>query len=337
MYFLALLFVIFIPLIEGALLALLLREVYVRHPLPLGGTIEIRQKPFSPQSAETTEIEEIAQKITAESTETAHEVARDNGNIPEDPNMQAAPAADAPSNDADVPMSLADPASEQSEAQHSGVSVFDGAENIPQNLPINNLIESMTAEASVVLSNDLENRIEASALPTSEIPEELHTVPDEINHEELHAMAESFPKTTIDFSQELEIDSELADAVSSMAKELLGENFDFDALEKQSQQAKQSIKFPAPAENADENDSAEIALDVQEDESGTVQVSSPFVANTTPQLTDFTVPQTVFSTFSGDWIQEANSTTDEMMVGEPSRFCYTEESRPMFVRRNKIG
>jgi len=37
--FWGILLVIVIPLAEGALLALLLRDVYIRHPLPLGGTI----------------------------------------------------------------------------------------------------------------------------------------------------------------------------------------------------------------------------------------------------------------------------------------------------------
>ena len=331
--FLALLLIVLIPLAEGALFALLLRELYMRHPLPLGGAIVpwCRLPPAKPietvQSAEAAEIQDITDAVT------------DSGNIQEAPNAQDAPPVDLFAED--IPP--ADPADEQSETPHAGVSVFDGTGNVPDHLPINNLIASMTGEASVIVSSDLENRIEAAALSAAEIPEALQTPADDMNPDHIQmlaeALTESLPQTKIDFSQELETDPEHVDTVSSMAKELLGENFDFDALEKQSLQAKQSIKFPAPIENIDgetsETGLTEIALDIQEDESGTVQVSSPFAVNIAPQLTDLTAPQTVFSTFSDDWIQETNSTADEMMIGDPTRFCFSEESRPMFVRRSK--
>ena len=343
MFFLVLLLVVFLPLAEGALFALALRELYIRHPLPLGGIIPALKPPQPTDAAQTADDVEI-QDITPESvviTEAVLNAAADGGNVQEASNVQAASPTDAPVKG--VPPES--PANEQGEPLHSGISVFEEAGSVPDHLPVNNLLESMTAEASVIIPSDLENRIDALALSADAIPEELHTHPDDTNPDHLQeladALTESLPQTKIDFSQELEAAPELADAFSPMAKELLGENFDFDALEQQSKQAKQSIQVPVPADNADDEhsttDSREIALDIQEDESGTVQVSSPFVVSVAPQLADFTTPQTIVSTFSDDWIQETNSTADEMMLGDPARFCFSEESRPMFVRRSKSG
>jgi len=336
MFFLVLLFVVFIPLAEGALLALALRELYIRHPLPLGGAIPSLIPPKPAEAAQTAEPIAI-QDITDEPAAAVPDAAADSGHIQEAPDIQAAPA--------DVPADAAPseyPASEQNEPLHSGISVFEEAGSVPDHLPVSNLLESMTGEASVIIPSDLENRIDASALSADEIPEELHVPHDDLNPDLLQelaeALTEALPQTKIDFTQELETDPEQTDAVSPMAKELLGENFDFDALEQQSKQAKQSFQFltPAGAENS-ADDSAKTALDIQENESGTVQVSSPFVFSISPQLAGLTAPETIVSTFSNDWVQETTSTADEMMAGEASRFCFSEELRPMFVRRSKSG
>ena len=353
MFFLTFLLVLVIPLAEGALFALFLRELYIRHPLPLGGSIG-PQKPS--ETVETVAPQETNAEI--DDDEVAVEVpldpvaavASDSENIQgaEASNVPIAPPAD--SSTADAPSDgLTD---EQPSALHPEVSVFDGAQNLPDHLPVGNLLESMTAEASVIISDDLENRIEASALPDGAIPEALQTTPDNANSDHLQALAEaladSLPPTNFDFSQE-EMDPEQAEAASAMAKELLGENFDFNALEQQSLRSKRTVALDdgasaedAPDSSAEmntdtatETDSEEIALDIQEDGAGMVQVSSPFVANTVLQLSDFAAPQTIFPTFSDDWIQETNSTADESMEGEASQFCYAEELRPMFVRRKK--
>ena len=346
MFLLTLLFAVVIPLTEGALLALLLREVYIRHPLPLGGTIGMRKiHSNSSPSAESVSVESSeVETSAAESIAAFPDTVTDNENNPEASNAETAFLTDVPTAD----VASADSTNEDILALHSGVSVFDGTENIPENLPIGNLFESMTADDSVIVSSDLENRIEASALPVDEIPEELHSHPDDLNSDHLQALAEalaeSLPRTKIDFSQELETNPEQTDSMSPMAKELLGVNFDFDALEQQSAQAKQSFKFLASVDNTDRKDSEsfaasmeadKIALDVQENGAGTVQVSSPFVVNTVPQLTDFTAPEMILSSFSSDWIQEMNSASDGAMAGEPAKFCFTEELRPMFVRKKK--
>jgi hypothetical protein len=53
-----------------------------------------------------------------------------------------------------------------------------------------------------------------------------------------------------------------------------------------------------------------------------------------PQLAEFAIPQTVLPTFSDNWIQEAG-TTAESNGEDAAKFCFTEESIPLFVRKKK--
>jgi len=318
MFFLALLFVVVIPLAEGWLLALVLRELHIRHPLPLGGTIGVRQT--AAPNAHTAEGAHTAEPHTTE----AHTAAEG-----ETPPKDAEGTSLIDAENAELLAALtgmmdgtfpsAEPANEDEsqEIPHEKTSVFDGTANIPENLPISNILEAMTAETSTAIPDDFERRIEESAQPDDEVLSALRAFGDDMDHEALQALAEALPGTKIDFSQEAE--PEESSAVSPMAKELLGEQFDFDALERQADQLKQSSQPPV--------------LDVLEDESGVVQVSSPFMSATS-QLAGFATPQTVLPAFSSDWIQESGITS-ELIEGDPSQFCYTEESRPMFVRKKK--
>ena len=314
MFFLALLLVVVTPLAEGWLLALVLRELYIRHPLPLGGTIGVRKTAPSETNAE-----EGARTTEAHTTED-REAAPDEVNgasLIDAENAELLAAFAGVMNGTPL---LAEPANEELESQEipsADISVFDGTANIPENLPISNVLEAMTAETSTAIPDDFERMIEASAQPDDEVLSALRAFGDDMDHEALQALAEALPGTKIDFSQEME--PEESGAVSPIAKELLGEQFDFDALEKQADQLKQSFQPPA--------------LDVLEDESGLVQVSSPFLS-ATPQFADFAMPQTVLPAFPSDWIQESGIAS-ESIEGDPSQFCYTEESRPMFVRKKR--
>jgi hypothetical protein len=312
------LFVVIIPLVEGVLLALLLREVHIRHPLPLGGAIVPRW--WNPPQSESVpaHAEQPAEVAVSEPDETA--------NTENSPEGSDAPPADA------APADLAD---EPKEPLHSGVSVFDGTEKIPGDLPVSNVLEAMTSGGPAAGLNDFERIIEDAANPTISVPEEAHA-DDGMNQDDLAALEEALPGTKIDFSQELDTNSHISEPISPTAKELLGENFDYDALEQQAaENDKQPFKFLVPVESTSKEEvkeEAENLLDVQEDESGTVQVSSPFTFNTDPLLADFAVPQTILPMFSGDWIQETNSTA-ECSEEEATKFCFAEESRPMFVRK----
>ena len=208
----------------------------------------------------------------------------------------------------------------------SVVSVFDGSENIPKDLPVSNVLDLMTAESSAIVPNYLENRIEESAQQKDKFPSGLH---DDINPDELNDFAAALLKTKIDFSQEDEISSEISEPISPMAKELLGDDFDFDALEKQ---AKQSSAALASVNG----NNAEMTLDIQEDAFGIVHVSSPFPFVDSLTFADFGVPQTVLSSFSDDWIQESGNTA-ESEGGDAVNFCFTEELQPMFVRKKKAN
>jgi len=312
--------VIVIPLAEGALFALLLRELYVRHPLPLGGAIvPMWWNPPKPvaNATESSKAQEGVASGEANATDGS----------PEALNSQSDPSGDAP---------VDDPTDAQDSPLSSKVSVFDGTENIPEGLSVNNVLNAMTTEAPAANLDSFERIIDESSQADAEIPAAINALADEMNQDDLQALVEALPGTKIDLAQEIEIDSEDSQGGMSMAKEVLGENFDFDALEKQSQQTKESFKFIAPADsiNGKESEETELTLDVREDESGMVQVSIPFVANTVPQLTDFAVPQTVVSFFSNDWIQESSGMA-ESSENDAAKFCFSEESRPMFVRKTR--
>jgi len=312
-FMLGLLLVVVMGLASGALLALVLREIHIRHPLPLGGTIGPRPSPKKAEASitETTEgaetIEDVeAQEKPTESIEgdTFSDSLVDNILHPFDAS---------PVNSAD--------AEQEKEPVSVDASVFDGT-SIPENLPpVGDTLAAMTAEVSPSIPSDFENLIEESAKPESEVLSKL-PLTDDFNLDDLRELEDALPgeKEKIDFSQELDTEQEFADSVPSMAKEVLGENYDFDALEQQVGMLKQSFQPPV--------------LDVLEDETGTVQVSSPFMAHVIPQIADIAVPQTVLSTFSSDWIQELGGAT-EMMEGDLSQFCFTEESRPMLAKKKK--
>jgi hypothetical protein len=329
------LFAVIIPLAGGALFALLLREVYARHPLPLGGTIVQEwwktPKPVS-NAAETPKpadplLDEV--KNSAENSVKSQVSAEPSA---PDTNSAAASSVASPTPEGTSDPGLTDGLDELSMPLSSAVSVFDGTEKIPENLPIGSILESMTSKDSTAIPYDFERIIDESAQSTAAIPED-YTAVDEYNHDDLQELMNALPKTEIDFSQALEADEQVSGSVLPTAKEVLGEQFDFDALEQQANQTKQSLQLAASIDNLD---LAGAALDIQEDAGGTVHVSSPFMSDASSQLADFTVSQNILPMFSNDWIQETSGTADTTGTGkDTSQFCFTEESRPMFVRKKK--
>jgi hypothetical protein len=277
------------PLAAGALLALVLREIHGRHPLPLvePGYVNAWRRPepkiLTPEPAE----EPGPTDAVAEPGETAAQ--------PEPLSAEAAVHEDAP-----LP---------------GETSVFGKTTNVPNNLPISDVLDSMIAEVSSTIPDDLESRIEESTQLKDGLPQEVQHIRDDLDLDDLEDLAAALPKSKIDFSQEGDADPEAAEPILPLAKELLGEHFNFDSLE---QQAKQHA--------------AAIILDIQEKTPGLVQVSSPFLTADSSLLADLAEPQTVFSTFSDDWIQIIEPTEEEE---DAAHFCFTEESLPMFVRKKK--
>ena len=281
-FFWAILVVVIIPLAQGVLLALVLREIHARHPLPLvePGYVNAWYVP-APQNI-------IADSAEGEATpdESVAEGAADTAEVPVDEN----------------------------EPPSGEVSVFDGAAPPRTDFLVDEVIDSMMSAVPDTIPDAFENRIEESTRLKDGLPEEAHHIGDDLDIDDLEDLAAALPKTKIDFSQE-ESDSVIQEPISQTAKEILGDNFDLASLEMQASHT-----------------SAEASLDVQEDVVGMVQVSSPFLVTDSPQLVDISVPQTVFSTFSEDWVQESGDVL-EPMVESVSNLCFTEESRPMFVRK----
>lgn len=301
------LFVIVIPLAEGVLLALLLREMCNRPflTLPLGGRIvQVWWKQHIPAPNTAEKVAQV--KITP------NEVAESEG---------AAEVLDAPILPPDaLPTVLPDVDSDilQNLPQNVETSVFDGTDNIPNDLQVGNVLDAMTMETPAANLHNFERIIDASAQSNNAI-----SVPDssadDMDLDDLQALAEALPGVKIDFSQE--IDHEESSEMHSMEKELLGEHFDIEALQQQSQHGEAIL--------------AEAMLDVREDiSSGTVQVSSPFITDDMPQFAELTVPQTIVPTFSNDWIQESSGII-ESSEEDVAKFCFTAESSPLVVRKKK--
>ena len=364
---LAFLFVFIIPLAEGCLIALLLREIYLHHPLPLGGAIASlvpRKKP----------------EATADEIQETSDVPAEIGEENSDLDVEEVKAILGGSPQPEV----------ASTSESTEKSVFEGAKNTPEDLPVSDVLEAMTAEVSATISNDLERRIEEAARSEAAIPGANDEPNDDLNQDDLLALADALPKKNLNFAKDIEADAGNSDAISPMAKELLGENFDFNALERQFNELSgmhprettvQTVKNPEgratpvfspasapvsspasspastptsspdsaldsyPSDTGEETSAKDFvdtttdtatatAIDVQEDEWGNVQASSPFMFSLSPQLADFTIPQTIISSFSGDWIQEMDGSI-EPIEGDASRFCFSEELRPMFVRKRK--
>jgi|GEM_PF-1811321 len=455
-----------IPFAEGVLLALLLREVHARHPLPL-----VEPGYFNAW---------LPPKPTAEVPEVPAKAVVDDVADNEKATENVAENTDTPTDKAEENASL-----------HSGVSVFDGSENVSKNLPVNDALNAMMAEVSETVPHNLESRIEESTRLKDGLPQEMRHIKDDLDLDDLEDLAAALPKSKIDFSQELETAPEAHEAISPMAKELLGENFDFNALTQQAKQTSESlarandanvkeqpvagepvavapavvepvateptvaeavavepaatepmameptvaepvaaepvvtepavtepataepvvaepaaaksatvepaatepataepavaaeptvaapattepvVAEPAPAEpvaaepatatpvateqvppepiavepvvteptvaepavvEEPAKDSVEVMLNIQEDNAGMIQVSSPFLCADAPQLADFASPQMVLPMFSDDWIQVI-----EPVETDAAHFSFTEELQPMFVRKKKVN
>ena len=289
---LVILVLILMPLATGALLALVLREVHVRHPLPLveSGYVNAWQRP-KPQGRVAESVEE--QEPTAESVTDAVAETGETEATPEPPPAEATGEED---------------------GQPPGeISVFKNVANIPKDLPISDVLDSMLSAVSTTVPSDLESRVEESTRLKDGLPQDARHIRDDLDLDDLEDLAAALPKSKIDFTQEVESETDTHETISTMAKELLGEDFDFDALEAQSYHS-------PPA----------VSLDVREDAPGLVQVSSPFLSADAPQFADFAESQTVFSTFSDDWIQVIEPTEEDA-----ADYCFTAESQPMFVRKKK--
>ena len=310
------LIVIIIPHAYGALFALLLRELHVRHPLPLGGTIGIRPSKVKPENAELAE----EQDMLPDSAVFTKPPLTDEADTENSPVESTAPdAAELPPEDA-LP---AETANEELPTAPPEVSVFDDADHHATGWSIGDLLESMTAEASTIIPNDLEGRIEEKALSSDDMPPEWHSHSDEGKQNNVQALAAAMPGTKIDFTQESETTPELAEPIAPMVKELFGENFDFNAFEERTRLEKQSL-HSAETDTSEHTTSAATVLDVQEDVPGMVNIL-PVTFDATPQLADFAEPQTILPIYSDDWVEATNS-TDESIEGNVEELFFTEGS-----------
>jgi hypothetical protein len=300
-FLLAFLFVILIPLAEGGLLALFLREIYNRCPLPLDEIVEVvdEAEPESAESASST-----MGRQTGEANET--EPAGTQDSKPQDGTGSSAQWDFSQSNGAMSDMDIlsqmgvhtlvpSEPEGEPQDADTlptSAVDVFDNAGNIPADLPIADALNAMMADLPSRVPNDLDNLVEQQETDgLQDIQKQIDSGgddnddTDENEAAQIAALCEAMPQETIDFEAE-QAERERVGQMSETAKELLGADFNVDELMN-------------PAPNQEPAEAASL-LSVQNLESGLVQVQ-----------------------------------TSGLSAADVSQFFFTEESCPMFVRKRR--
>ncbi|MDR0521490.1 MAG: hypothetical protein LBH00_06515 [Planctomycetaceae bacterium] len=315
-FLLAFFFTVLLPFGEGVLLALLLREVHLRHPLPLGGRIPTGK---SPQVKEPQTVQ--------------------------NPPPAAVPS---PAEPAET-VSSTDLPPETENVTQPNSSVFDNTASLSATLQIQEVLNAMTAPDPAILPHDMEKRIEASSQPDTARMQERNFGGD-MDDDDLAALEAALPgpkpAAKIDFAADIEPESQPADNISPMAKELLGENFDFETLESNALNSRRDEmpaadipdnEFPA-AEDVSAERPAEIppSMPVQENGSGVVQVLCSPATDILPSWEKTEEDQTVLPAFLPNWVQECDAAA--VMPAENSgQFFFTEEMRPMFVRKKKTS
>jgi hypothetical protein len=343
--FLAILFVILIPFAEGGLLALMLRGIHLQHPLPISDPILMETEPEASLEDEPLIPEESAEANQQKgwfeeklSTDWGKELGLESGGN----NVQAAhvePTAPEPppaGQPADLP-----------------VSVFDGDNQTSNDVPVDSILNSMLGGNRAEVPQDFESRV-AETEPDADA--QLQQLEQEHDQSYEDAELEKILKTT---STEIPIEfneNELPD-FSPMAKELLGKDFDFNSLktltaqsEVQSEvqpetQSETQSKVQPALQSGTQPEVSKLpatslavlpitfSIEAQELEPGVFQASaSPFITGDLPELSALSA-ETVISSFPDTWVQEADTELDSADVAK--QYSFTEESRPMLVRKKK--
>ncbi|MDR3183203.1 MAG: hypothetical protein LBT89_09855 [Planctomycetaceae bacterium] len=321
-FFLTLLFVVVIPLAEGGLLALVLREVYNRYPLPLGEIVETIDTPELHENDSDTSEPAGNLSNAVSSGEAAQEAAQSGSKAKWDfDNIDAASDLDILSqmgvrNVASLPQSETEN-SETSDAAASPtapppdvIDVFDNAGTIPADLPVEDALNSMFSDEPPGAPSDFDDLAETPQADSLQDIQQQIDADDldfsgdagESEAQQIDALRQTMPAETIDFAAEQEYRQDDAQ-MSETVKELLGSDFNMEEL---------MSRIPDKEEPAVSAVKPESLLQIQEPQPGTLQVQCGWSgSDELPALAEVIMPS-----FSGDWV-------------------FTEESRPMFVRKRK--
>lgn len=362
-FFLLIFFLILLPLTEGFLLAQGLRTLYLE---------EISELPEEESEAEDAlqGPEENGPEEQEPEEETAEDEKKDEDVL--DAENQNAEEEVEPASEKEEPAEKSDGESEREmdeiaspEIPAESVSTVSEPENPPETpespdqnasqFPVDNIIDGMLSESRPEIPEDLSARIEEDEARSEGQFDGMNFDPLDDEDELMNRLMENIGmsrdenETPIDFQNDLSSD-ETATEISSMAVELLGEDFDFDSLIEDAEQEKAEVldaeddldwkdieKSAGKFAETSEGDSAtpetnpSDATDISGDEgvfhSEAISLADESLSNLFPDQLD------VVSVFPDELCQ--NTIIKPETSQEAEQFNFVEESRPMFVRKRK--
>jgi hypothetical protein len=311
-FLLAFLFVIVIPLAEGGLLALFLRDLYNKHPLPLGEIIGIVDEDDEAPPAEP---------VARNQTEEPQQGFIDAGEEIDEEMLSALSPLDR------MKTSVFETQAAEAQATEPQVDVFADAGNIPTGVPVDDALNAMLAPVPTAASTDMDDIVQKPAtddgwkdLQNNVDDEDAF---DESEAQQIESLLETMPQNTVNLEAELQ-DHPNSEVISATAQELLGTDFDVDAL--------MAHKPSVAAATGTSGDGTVAQTVMEEPAAGFVRASSiPTAGAELPAESEVIMP-----TFSVDFVQDTPifAASESVTVDMPQLF-FTEELKPMFSRKRR--
>ena len=312
LYFLYMLLFILAPLGYGVALAVLLKEIHGRQ----AGEIVEKTESVPPEK------EAVEPDVTADEPVTDEPVAKgvepssEESVQPEDATPETSPEIERQNVSSETD-------SEETESQEPPLhSVFDDQGLLPKSFKADEVIDEILNEDRAETPDDLSSRIEEDSddFETQSESFEQDQDNDFFDLEDdilVRAMefAESGKENKIDFSGE---ESLTPDAISPTARELLGEDFDFDSL-------------TAPIFDPNDAVKATEEAPLRELGGGAYQAETPMMTDDLSLLDAMPEEQDIISAFPREMVQNVMIEPDHSEAARQHSFV--EELRPMLVRQ----
>ncbi|MDR0869330.1 MAG: hypothetical protein LBN39_00910 [Planctomycetaceae bacterium] len=311
-----------VPIAAGFVIALVLRELYIRQ----GGTFE---------SAQTNERESAVSAANEPAEPNEQESVISAANEPVEPNEQESviPTTNEPAEpneqESVIPAVAENAITTESAAENApepeppvlSKNIFDDAAPSPPDLHINNALEEMLDDANPVVPSDLSSRLAEETAEILEINEDDDGsgIWNEDEDDIMSRLQDNAGEQNITFS-----DADVnEDGIAATAAEILGADFDFDALVNQ----KYGTEQP---ENTEETQETQNTVENADEEAFCADTFVPFNGDVPQELES--ERQDIVSSFPADLVSDAAVEPDYTAA---ERFCFTEELRPMFVPKKR--
>lgn len=267
-------FYVLLPLEEGAILALVLQLLYEReghNDERPEAKVAVKQPAKAEEVGkdEDTAAVPASQESAAETVETAPvESVEPMTEEPAEP--EAEPMVEEPA-PAEEPEAEPAPQAPPEKVVEEPEDFFQELDAHAQALGVGAAVDEMVHGDSVEMPEDLASRLEEEDVPEAEHFEDDSQDDDDLfpDDEDITSRFEDYGTGFSDFSDgdkgESDDEAEDSDGISPMAVEILGKDFDFDAMLQEAKEEKQAAKNAVPPEDAAEEDSP-VTETAEEDE-----------------------------------------------------------------------